>query len=190
VHDILGALTVLRKQTGEIGQDIRLPVSDGKKFVQARIQAQEKEKIRTPAGPLVYKGLLVEGYLGALIGDSPMQIGVSPGQPVELGREPKPPGMFLPDRGTQDNIQWLAGPRAQRAAERGFTLDKVLTGRHQALISAEDGIPVVTPLHETCPTIMLDELGRVTRLSAPARARIGDVLLLGTAVVALREPLA
>ena len=50
VHDILGALTLLRKQTVEVGQDIRLPVSDGKKFVQARIQAQEKEKIRTPAG--------------------------------------------------------------------------------------------------------------------------------------------
>ncbi len=50
VHDILGALTVLRKQTVELGQDFILPVSDGKKFVQARIQAQEKENIRTPAG--------------------------------------------------------------------------------------------------------------------------------------------
>ena len=61
VHDILGALTVLRKQTGEIGQDIRLPVSDGKKFVQARIQAQEKEKIRTPAGQ--FNAIRYEAFL-------------------------------------------------------------------------------------------------------------------------------
>jgi Protein of unknown function (DUF3108) len=42
-------------------QDIRLPVSDGKKFVQARIQAQEKEKIRTPAGP--FNAIRYEAFL-------------------------------------------------------------------------------------------------------------------------------
>ncbi len=61
VHDILGALTVLRKQTVELGQDFRLPVSDGKKFVQARIQAQEKEKIRTPAGQ--FNAIRYEAFL-------------------------------------------------------------------------------------------------------------------------------
>lgn len=61
VHDILGALTLLRKQTVEVGQDIRLPVSDGKKFVQARIQAQEKEKIRTPAGQ--FNAIRYEAFL-------------------------------------------------------------------------------------------------------------------------------
>jgi hypothetical protein len=155
----------------------------------AVVPLEDGAPVRTPAGPLVFRSLQTEGYLGALVGDSAMQIGVTPGQPVELGREPAPPGLLLPDRGTQDNIQWLAGPRAQRARERGFTLDKVLTGRRQAVVSAEEGIPVVTPMHETCPTILLDALGRVQRLAASTRARAGDVLLLGTAVVALREPL-
>ena len=61
VHDILGALTLLRKQTVELGQDLILPVSDGKKFVQARIQAQEKEKIRTPAGQ--FNAIRYEAFL-------------------------------------------------------------------------------------------------------------------------------
>jgi len=61
VHDILGALTVLRKQTVEMGQDLILPVSDGKKFVQARIQAQEKERIRTPAGQ--FNAIRYEAFL-------------------------------------------------------------------------------------------------------------------------------
>jgi hypothetical protein len=156
----------------------------------ATLTLKEGMQVRTPAGPLVYKALGAEGYLGALIGDTAMQLGVSPGQPVELGRQPEHPGMFLPDRGTQEHIQWVPGPRAERVREKGFTLDKVLTGRRQASVSAEDGIPVVTPLHPTCATLLLDELGRVNRLAAPTRARVGDVLLLGTVVVALREPLA
>lgn len=146
--------------------------------------------IRTPAGPMQYRSLGSDGYLGALVGDTNLQLGVSPGQPVELGREPQHPGMLLPDRGTQDNIQWLAGPRAARAREKGFTLDKVLTGRRQASVSAEEGIPVVVPLHETCATVLLDQNGRAHRLAAPSRVRVDDVLLLGTAVIALRAPLA
>lgn len=61
VHDILGALTLLRKQKVELGQNLNLPVSDGKKFVQARIQAQEKEKIRTPAGQ--FNAIRYEAFL-------------------------------------------------------------------------------------------------------------------------------
>ncbi len=50
VHDIIGALMVLRQRPFGTEREIRIPLSDGKKFVQARIQMQDKEKIRTPAG--------------------------------------------------------------------------------------------------------------------------------------------
>jgi hypothetical protein len=50
VHDILGALMVLRRRPMGTEREFRLPLSDGKKFVQARVQVQEKEKIKTPAG--------------------------------------------------------------------------------------------------------------------------------------------
>jgi len=50
VHDIIGALMVLRQRPFGSEREIRIPLSDGKKFVQARIQMQDKEKIRTPAG--------------------------------------------------------------------------------------------------------------------------------------------
>ncbi|MFO0366490.1 MAG: DUF3108 domain-containing protein [Acidobacteriota bacterium] len=50
VHDILGALMVLRRRPPEGEREMRIPLSDGKKFAQARVQMQEKENIRTPAG--------------------------------------------------------------------------------------------------------------------------------------------
>jgi hypothetical protein len=50
VHDIIGALMVLRQRPFGSEREIRIPLSDGKKFVQARVQMQDKEKIRTPAG--------------------------------------------------------------------------------------------------------------------------------------------
>ena len=56
------------------------------------------------------------------------------GQRVELGREPNHPGLLLPDRNNQDNIRWCPGPRAARAREKGFALDKSLTGRRQTEI--------------------------------------------------------
>lgn len=50
VHDILGALMVLRRHSPEGEREMRIPLSDGKKFAQARVQMQDKENIRTPAG--------------------------------------------------------------------------------------------------------------------------------------------
>lgn len=50
VHDILGALMILRRRPPGGEREMRLPVSDGKKFVQARVQMQEKDRIRTRAG--------------------------------------------------------------------------------------------------------------------------------------------
>jgi class 3 adenylate cyclase len=144
--------------------------------------------IHSSAGTLRYLSLGQEGYLGALIGDTPMRLGVGTGQQVEFGREPNHPGLLLPDRNNQDNIRWLSGSRAARARDRGFTLDKVLTGRRQAGLNATASTITVIPLHETCATYLVDKDQRVNRVTAAGPAEVGDFLLLGTTVVALREP--
>ncbi|MDP2314450.1 MAG: adenylate/guanylate cyclase domain-containing protein [Pseudomonadota bacterium] len=150
---------------------------------------QHDMAIHTPAGVLRYVALAgQEGYLGALVGDSQVRLGVGTGQQVEFGREPNHPGLLLPDRNSQDNIRWLPGPRATRARERGFTLDKVLTGRHHAALQATGKTFSVIPLHETCATFLVDAQNRVHRLSEPTPAVTENLLLLGTMVIALREP--
>ncbi|MCZ2150685.1 MAG: DUF3108 domain-containing protein [Bryobacterales bacterium] len=50
VHDVVAALNRLRSLKLPVGQLAHLPVTDGKRVVSARIEAQEKEKITTPAG--------------------------------------------------------------------------------------------------------------------------------------------
>jgi class 3 adenylate cyclase len=152
-------------------------------------QLQPGMTIQTPAGTLRFVALGgQEGYLGALVGDSQVRLGVGNGQQVEFGREPNHPGLLLPDRNSQDNIRWLSGPRATRARERGFTLDKVLTGRHHAALQATNLTISVIPLHETCATFLVDREQRVTRLTEPTSAQTGSLILLGTMVIALREP--
>jgi class 3 adenylate cyclase len=138
-------------------------------------------------GTLRFHAFTSEGFLGALVGDSPMHRGVGAGERVELGREPNHPGLLLPDRNTQDNIRWCAGPRAARARDKGFTMDKSLTGRRQTAVEASAGGVSVVPLHETCPTLLLTADGTVSRLPGPRTAQLGDAILVGTTVVALRE---
>lgn len=145
-------------------------------------------ELRTPGCALRYVTVDQEGYLGALVGDTQMRLGVASGQRVEMGREPNHPGLLLPDRNNQDNIQWCPGPRAARARERGFTLDKVLTGRRQTALRVEPDRLVLEPMHETCPTLLLGAKGHLHRVTAPEAARLGDLLFLGTTIVALREP--
>ncbi len=48
--DIMGGLAHLRRQKIDLGQSIQLPLTDGKKLVSARVEAQEREEIRIPAG--------------------------------------------------------------------------------------------------------------------------------------------
>ncbi|HXJ41993.1 MAG TPA: DUF3108 domain-containing protein [Bryobacteraceae bacterium] len=50
VHDVMGGLMALRGLRLEPGKTVRLPISDGKKSIQARIEAQEREDVRTPLG--------------------------------------------------------------------------------------------------------------------------------------------
>ena len=61
VHDVVGALFVLRTLNLEPGQSTQLPVSDGKKSVMVKVEAQAREEVKTPAG--TFKTLRYEVYL-------------------------------------------------------------------------------------------------------------------------------
>jgi hypothetical protein len=50
VHDVVGGLYFIRTLDLEPGQSAMLPVSDGKKSVMAKVEAQSKEDIKTPEG--------------------------------------------------------------------------------------------------------------------------------------------
>jgi hypothetical protein len=61
VHDVIGGLYFLRTLNLEPGQAVQAPVSDGKKVVSARIEAQQREEVKTPAGS--FKTIRHELYL-------------------------------------------------------------------------------------------------------------------------------
>jgi len=61
VHDVLGALYALRTLNLQVGQSTKLPISDGKKSVMARVEAQQREDIKTPAG--AFKTIRYEAFL-------------------------------------------------------------------------------------------------------------------------------
>lgn len=50
VHDVIAGLNRLRAAKPAIGQSVTFPISDGKRMVQAKIDAQEKETVKTAAG--------------------------------------------------------------------------------------------------------------------------------------------
>jgi hypothetical protein len=50
VHDVIGGLFFLRTLNLEPGQSTQVPVSDGKKSVSARVEAQQREDVKTPEG--------------------------------------------------------------------------------------------------------------------------------------------
>lgn len=60
-HDVVGALYVLRTMNVPLGQSVQIPVSDGKKAVMARVEAQARENIR--AGRTDYKTVRYEAFL-------------------------------------------------------------------------------------------------------------------------------
>jgi hypothetical protein len=61
VHDVAGGLYFLRTVRLEPGQSTTIPVSDGKKFAMAKVEAQQREDIRTPEG--VFHTIRYEAYL-------------------------------------------------------------------------------------------------------------------------------
>jgi hypothetical protein len=50
VHDVIGGLYVLRTLNLEPGQSTQVAVSDGKKAVMAKVEAQQREQLNVPAG--------------------------------------------------------------------------------------------------------------------------------------------
>jgi hypothetical protein len=60
-HDVLAALFRLRAIRLNPGQSVQFPVSDGKKFVGARVEAQVREQVKTPAGN--YQTIRYEAFL-------------------------------------------------------------------------------------------------------------------------------
>src|SRR5262245_49001716 len=70
VHDVIGGLAFLRTLNLEPGQSTQVAVSDGKKSVMAKVEAQQREEVKTPAG--TFKTMRYELYLfnGVLYGRS------------------------------------------------------------------------------------------------------------------------
>jgi hypothetical protein len=50
VHEVIAALLRLRRMKVDVGQTVQLPVSDGRKSAAVKVEAQEREKVQTPAG--------------------------------------------------------------------------------------------------------------------------------------------
>jgi len=61
VHDVIGGLYYLRTLNLDPGQSVEIPVSDGKKSVMARVEAQQREDVRVPDA--AYKTIRYEVFL-------------------------------------------------------------------------------------------------------------------------------
>jgi hypothetical protein len=60
-HEVIGALAVLRERKVAPGQSTQIPMSDGRRAANVRVEAQEREEIKTPAGS--YKAIRYEANM-------------------------------------------------------------------------------------------------------------------------------
>jgi hypothetical protein len=60
-HEVIGALAVLREMNVAPGQSAQIPMSDGRRAANVRVEAQEREEIKTPAGS--YKAVRYEANM-------------------------------------------------------------------------------------------------------------------------------
>ncbi len=131
-------------------------------------------------------------YAGYFTGGAGARLGVLDGQVVEMGREPGSPGLSFPDRQGQDNIRWCSGARAARAREARFTLDRALAGRKQCELRVTGAGLVLAPLHDRCPTYVRRDSRAIDsaleRVDGPVQVHVGDLIVAGTSVVAVRAP--
>jgi hypothetical protein len=67
VHEYLGGLNRLRAAKLEPGQSTEVPMSDGKKFANVRVEAQEREQVKTPAGTFATVRHEVHMFNGQLV---------------------------------------------------------------------------------------------------------------------------
>jgi hypothetical protein len=61
VHEVAGAMLKLRSMTIDPGQSSQIPMSDGRRSAQVRVEAQDREDVKTPAG--AFKTVRYEAYL-------------------------------------------------------------------------------------------------------------------------------
>ena len=61
VHDVVGGLLKTRTLKLAPGTNTQIPVTTGKKFAEVRIETQEREEVKTPAG--TFKTLRLEAFL-------------------------------------------------------------------------------------------------------------------------------
>jgi hypothetical protein len=61
VHDVMGSILLLRTLNLEPGRSTMVPITDGKKSVMARVEAQAREDIKTPEG--TFHTIRYEAYL-------------------------------------------------------------------------------------------------------------------------------
>jgi Protein of unknown function (DUF3108) len=61
VHDVLGALAVLRTMHVEAGKSVQLPISTGKKTASVRVEAQDNEELKIK--DRTYKTVRYEAYV-------------------------------------------------------------------------------------------------------------------------------
>jgi hypothetical protein len=61
VHEIAGGLYFLRTLNLEPGQSVMVPLTDGKKSVQAKVEAQQREEVKTNAG--TFKTIRYEAFV-------------------------------------------------------------------------------------------------------------------------------
>lgn len=156
----------------------------------AKVSLEDGAEIRAAGSPPIrFHASQDHTYAGMLVADTPMRMGVARAQVAEMGREPNHPGLALPDRSGQDNIRWCSGPRAARAREGGFTLDRALAGRRQAAVEiSPDGRSQIRSLHQRCPTWILRE-GTMSRVDGVESVALNDLIVTGTSVIAVRGPL-
>lgn len=147
--------------------------------------------LRTTAGTIAFHSVDSKSYAGLLVAPTSHRISVMRGQQTELGREPNHPGLALPDRKGQENVRWCSGTRAAKAREGGFTLDRALAGRRQTGVEIDgEGTVRINSLHERCATFILRENGRLHRIEGSAQGLAGELIVTGTSVIQLREPMA
>jgi len=61
VHDVVGGLYYMRTLNLEPGQSVQAPISDGKRSVLAKVEAQQREDVKTPEG--TFKTIRYEVYV-------------------------------------------------------------------------------------------------------------------------------
>ena len=94
VHDVLGGILALRGLTIEPGQSAQVPMSDGRRAAQVKVDAQEREEVITPAGTfktIRYEANLMNGVVYPAQGAG-VRVGVGRRQ-TDTGADPAAAGV-------------------------------------------------------------------------------------------------